>query len=61
MGKYKFILAFETFNEFSRRTCRVYKTGLRYWKADDSYNYAIVIGLFRIIFSINRKMMSCSN
>lgn len=39
----------------------VYSTGIRNWVADDSYNYSIVIGTFRIIFSINRTKDGCCN
>lgn len=39
----------------------VYLSGIRNWVADDSYNYSIVIGTFRIILTINRNVMSCCN
>jgi len=50
-----------TFNKFrkSAKGMSVYQTGIRNWTADDSYNYSIVLGTFRIIFSIKRRCGEC--
>lgn len=54
-----------TFNRFPKtakniKSIDAYSTGIRNWVADDSYNYSIVLGYFRIIFSINRTDVGCS-
>jgi hypothetical protein len=53
-----------TFNKFPKTakdidSINVYKTGLRNWISDDSYNYSIVLGTFRIIFTIERTDVGC--
>jgi hypothetical protein len=53
-----------TFNKFPKtakniKSIDVYSTGIRNWIADDSYNYSIVLGTFRIIFSIERTDVGC--
>jgi mRNA-degrading endonuclease RelE of RelBE toxin-antitoxin system len=52
-----------TFNKFRKQAkdiSHVYKTGIRNWIADDSYNYSIVVGTFRLIFTIERDDVGCS-
>lgn len=53
-----------TFNKFRKivksiKTVDVYSTGIRNWVTDDSYHYSIVLGTFRIIFSIKRTDVKC--
>lgn len=55
----KYRLAFESFGKRAKEVSPVYKTGIRNWESDDSKNYSIVIGTFRIIFSINKPQMGC--
>jgi hypothetical protein len=55
----KISLTFHTFRRPRKTTSIVYYTGIRNWVADDSYNYSIVLGLFRIIFSIERSIGCC--
>jgi len=55
----KYRLTFNTFRKSAKKVSNVYKSGFRYWKADDSYNYSIVIGTFRIIFSKEREQRAC--
>jgi hypothetical protein len=50
----KFYLAFNTFPKTAKEVSKVYHTGIRNWEADDSSNYSIVLGTFRIIFAINK-------
>lgn len=55
-----------TFNKFKKsakndKSICVYSTGIRNWVADDSFNYSIVLGTFRIIFSIERIQRGCCN
>jgi hypothetical protein len=53
-------LTFNTFRWTAKEVSPVYLTGFRKWTSDDSFNYSIVIGNFRIIFSIERLMGDCS-
>ncbi len=53
-----------TFNKFPKtakniKSIDAYSTGIRNWTADDSYNYSIVLGTFRIIFSIEKTNVGC--
>lgn len=52
----KYYLAINTFPKTAKNPPlnEVYKTGIHKWEADDSTNYSIVIGTFRIIFAINK-------
>jgi hypothetical protein len=52
--KGKFRIAFDKFRKTAKNISPVYKTGIRNWTADDSYNYSLVFGTFRIIFSVDR-------
>jgi hypothetical protein len=52
----KYEITFNKFPKTAKEVSKVYHTGIRNWVADDSYNYSIVLGTFRIIFAINREM-----
>jgi len=52
-------LAFNVFPATAKQVSKVYLTGIRNWVANDSFNYSIVLGIFRIIFSINREIADC--
>lgn len=56
-----FRITFNKFPKTAKQVSKVYHTGIRNWVADDSYNYSLVIGTFRIIFSIDRVQSSCCN
>jgi hypothetical protein len=52
----KYEITFNKFPKTAKEVSKVYHTGIRNWVVDDSYNYSIVLGTFRIIFAINREM-----
>lgn len=56
----KHSITFESFPKTAKNVSRVYYTGIRNFTCDDSYNYSIVIGTFRIIYSIERTVY-CKN
>lgn len=58
-GKYR--LTFNVFQKTAKRVSKVYWSGIRTWVADDSYNYSVVFGTFRIIFSIERTQFGSCN
>jgi len=51
----RFRLAFNKFPKTAKGLSNVYRAGFRYWTADDSTNYSLVLGTFRIIFSIDKQ------
>jgi len=58
----KYYLAFNKFPKSAKRhegIHKAYSTGYRKWVSDDGFNYAIVIGTFIILFSINRQNLTC--
>jgi hypothetical protein len=57
----KYSLTFNTFRKAAKIDLKVFRTGIRNWISDVSYNYSIVIGTFRIIFSIERQHYACCN
>lgn len=52
-------LQFNTFPKTAKQVSKVYLTGIRNWIAQDSFNYSIVLGRFRVIFSIERNIGCC--
>ena len=50
----KFYLAFHKFPKTAKTVSKVYHTGIRNWEADDSKNYSLVLGTFRVIFAIDK-------
>ena len=57
----KFYFYIGTFKKEAKQISPVYLTGIRNWETADAYNYSLVLGTFRIIFSINKsKIGSCN-
>lgn len=56
----KYDLSFETFPVTAKNVSKVYHTGIRNWTSDDSYNYSLVMGTFRVILSRNQPKNDCS-
>jgi len=54
----KYSLTFHVFPKTAKEVSTVYHTGIRKWIADDSYNYSIVLGTFRIILSIENQLFN---
>ena len=52
-------IAFHAFPKTAKTVSRVYLTGIRNWVAQDSFNYSIVLGRFRVIYSIERNIGDC--
>lgn len=58
----KYYVAFNTFRKSAKKVSPVYLTGIRNWESDDAKNYSLVLGTFRIIFSINKPQLGyCNN
>lgn len=57
----KYYLAVHTFPKTAKNPPynNAYLTGIRKWEADDSSNYALVIGTFRIIFAVKKQISNC--
>lgn len=53
-------IAFDKFPKTAKQVSEVYKTGIRNWNADDSKNYSIVLGTFRIILSFEKNIEECA-
>jgi len=51
----KYYLAVETFRKQRKSLSKVYMSGIRIWDSDDSKTYSIVLGTFRIMFSIKKE------
>ncbi len=56
----KHYLAFNKFPKTAKGVSKVYLTGIRIWDAQDCKNYSLVLGVFRIIFAINKPMCACA-
>ena len=52
-------ITFDTFPKTAKTVSSVYLTGIRNWVAQDSFNYSIVLGTFRVIYSIERNIGCC--
>ena len=50
-------LVFNKFKKTAKNVSIVYRSGIRNWVSDDSFNYSIVIYTFRIIFSVDRPQL----
>ena len=55
----KYRIAVEKFPKTAYGATSVHKTGIRNWEAMDSSNYSIVLWLCRIIFSIEKQVLTC--
>jgi len=55
----KYYLAVNQFPNTRKKISKVYRSGFRYWKSDDMFNYSVVIGTFRIIFGVKRENLDC--
>ncbi len=55
----EFNLTFNKFRKNAKDISMVYKSGIRNWDADHCMNYSMVLGTFRIIFSIDKKGGDC--
>ncbi len=51
----KYRIAFNKFRKNAKTISRVYLSGARNWEAQDSKNYSLVLGTFRIMFAINKS------
>lgn len=52
-------IAFNKFPKTAKEVNKVYLTGIRNWTSDDSFNYSIVLGTFRVIFHIEKENFCC--
>lgn len=59
----KYYLAVNTFRKSAKKAPfnNAYLNGFRKWSSDDSENYALVIGTFRIIFAFKKQVNDCCN
>ncbi len=59
--KNKYRLTVNTFKKSAKSVSIVYRSGIRKWETEYSFNYSIVLGTFRLIFSIEKTQYgSCS-
>lgn len=54
-------LTFNKFKKGAKILSRVYRSGIRIFNHTDSYNFSIVVFTFRLILSIDKKQIGCSN
>lgn len=52
---WKLRIAFNKFPRSAKKVSVVYHSGLRYWDAFEDRNYSIVLGVFRVILSIDNN------
>ena len=50
----KIRIAFNKFPKTAKKVSSVYLTGLRKWSAFEDNNYSVVVGVFRVILSIDK-------
>lgn len=54
----RYRITFNTFNSKVKNKVPVFKSGFRCWETVNDNNYSIVLGTFRIIFSIEKSQPS---
>jgi hypothetical protein len=48
-------LTVNKFPKTAKKVSRVYLSGLHKWGTFEQYNYSVVIGVFRIVLSVDKK------
>lgn len=59
-GSGKYYVAFHKFPKTAKEVSKTYNSGFHKWGDYEDVNYAIVVGLFRAILSINKNVGECS-